>query len=215
MEDFILGLLMSEKLTAYELHVEIKNNYEKICSSSIGHIQRTLKKLHENGFLNLEEVHEGKVVKKVFGITPVGREKFMNWLNNPLDLLKVRNIELGRLLLMGYLTEEQQLANIDRTIADYQEAYAQMLAIEEMIKAQETEPTVHANSEQLKLTLYEKKEDYFDELMASVEETDFLKLTHRLNKFSMLTLKLGTHEIKSTLSWFENLRQELVDKQEK
>jgi len=210
MEDFILGLLMVRKFTAYELHIEIKNNHESICSSSIGNIQRALKKLHGKGFVNLEEVYEGKVVKKVFGITPAGREKFMNWLNNPLDLLKAKNMELGRLLMMGYLTEEQQLANIDRTIAGYKEAYGYVMAIEEMVKSQEAEATANASLEQARIAMYEQNKDYFDELMDSVEETDFLKLTRSLNKFAMLTLKLGIDEIKFSLDWFENLKKELL-----
>jgi len=215
MEDFILGLMMIRKFTAYELHIEIKNNHVDICSSSIGNIQRALKKLHGKEFVNLEEVHEGKVVKKVFGITPAGRERFMNWLNNPLDLLKAKNMELGRLLLMGYLTEEQQLANIDCTIAAYKKSYEYVIAIEEAVKAQEAEETANASLEQARIALYEQNKDYFDELMDSVEETDFLKLAYSINKFSMLTLKLGIDEIKFNLNWFENLRKDLAAERER
>jgi len=215
MEDFILGLLMIRRLTAYGLHTEIKNNYEGICSNSVGNIQRALKKLLEKGFVSLEEVHEGKVIKKVFGITPAGRERFMTWLNNPLELLKVKNMETGRLLLMGYLTEAQQLANIERTIADYKEAYKYMSAIEEMVQTEIAKVTAHSSLEQARLDLYKQDKDYYDELMDSVEETDFLKLTHNINKFVMLTLKHGADEVKFNLDWFESLRKELVAEMDK
>ena len=210
MEHFILGILMMNKLTAYELHSLIKNNYQGICSYSIGNIQRALKKLHEKTFVSMEEVMEGKVVKKIFSITPVGRVNFMTWLNNPIDLLKAKNIEVGRLLLLGFLTKEQQLANIDIAIKDHKQAYEYLKAVEVAIEERLAKEEASGGHEQFMLDLYADNKEYFDELLDSVEEDDFLKLFASMSKFANLTLKLGIDETKFTLDWFVNLREELA-----
>lgn len=210
MENFILGLLMINRFTAYEIHSVIKNNYEGICSPSIGNIQRALKKLHEKGFVSMEEVMDGKVVKKIFSITPVGRTNFMTWLNNPIDLLKAKNLEIGRLLLLGFLTKEQQLANIDIAIKDHIEAYGYLKAVEEAIAERLADEEASGGREQFMLNLYADNKEYIDELMDSVEEDDFLTLFNSMSKFANLTLKLAIDETKFTLKWFENLREELA-----
>ena len=211
MEDFILGLLMVNKLTAYDLHTVIKNNYEGIYSHSIGNIQRALKKLHEKELVTLEEVHEGKVVKKVFGITPAGRTRFMTWLNNPIDLLKAKNMELGRLLLLGFLTKEQQLANIDKTIADYKEAHSYMQAVEDAVTAQLEDMARNNGTDQAYLDHLVDYPKYMTELMDSVEESDYVSLMRDVRKFGIITLKYGFAQIKFELEWFENLRKELTE----
>ena len=208
MEHFILGLLMLHKLTAYELHVQIRDNYEGICSHSIGNIQRALKKLHEKGLVALEEVREGKVIKKIFGITPEGRAHFMKWLNHPIAITKVKNMELGRLLLLGFLTKEQQLANIDRVIQDLKEASEYMKAVEAAIKAEIKEA---GDIEQARLDHFNEHEDYMEDLLNSVETDDYLDLLRNVNKFGILTFQHGVAEIKFNLEWFENLRKELSE----
>ena len=210
MENFILGLLMINKFTAYDLYSLIKNNYNGICSSSIGNVQRALKKLHEKAFVHMEEVKDGKVVKKIFSITPVGRMNFMTWLNNPIDLLKAKNIEIGRLLLLGFLTKEQQLANIDIAIKDHKEAYEYLLAVQVAVDERLAEEEASGGQEQFVLSVYAENKEYVDELLDSVEEDDFLRLFKSMSKFANLTLKLGIDETKFTLEWFESLREELA-----
>lgn len=215
MENFILGLLMLRKLTAYELHVMIRDNYEGICSSSIGNIQRALKKLHEKGFVSLEEIHDGKVVKKIFSITPTGRTTFMQWLNNPIDLMKVKNMEIGRLLLLGFLTKEKQLANIDLLIQDLREASEYMKAIEAAVKVQiEEAGSAEQVVEQVGSMLSNEHPEYMEQLLDAVDADDFLTLVNSVNKFGFITLKHGAAEINFNLEWFENLRKELSDELE-
>jgi len=208
MEDFILGLLMMNKLTAYELHTTIKNNYEGICSHSIGNIQRALKKLHEKGHVSLTEVHEGKVVKKIFSITPTGRERFMMWLNSPLELLKAKNMEVGKLLLMGFLTPGQQLANIDKTIVDYREAYGYMKAVEDEATAAHEEVSATGGLEQHFIKHLEAQ--YIEEMLASVETDNYSEVINNVNKFAWFTLRFAVAQMKFELEWFESLREELV-----
>ena len=206
MEYFILGLLMLRKLTAYELHTIIKGNYQDICSDSIGNIQRALKKLYKKGLVTLEEINSGKVIKKIFSITPVGRAEFMTWLDNPIKISKAKNMELGRLLMLGFLTKEQQFANIDQVIQDLSEAYEYLKVIEATIKVQAEET---GDVEQLQLVCFSEDQVYLKEFLDAVEADDFLEVLKSASKFSYLTLKYGIAEVKFNLEWFENLRKEL------
>ena len=214
MEDFILGLLMINKSTAYELHTLIKNNFEGIYSHSIGNIQRALKKLHEKEQVTLEEVHEGKVVKKVFGITPAGRTRFMTWLNKPIDLMKVKNMALGNLLLLGFLSQEEQLANIDKTISDYKEAIAYLELVEETVITQHEMATEQGGVEKIYLEHQKNNEPYIAQLMDAVESDDYFALMHSVARFQKITLRFGMDQIKFELDWFEKLRKELTEEED-
>ena len=210
MEYFILGLLMVRKLTAYELHTMIKKNYQSICSHSIGNIQRALKKLHEKGLVTLEEINEGKVVKKIFSITPEGRGRFMKWLNNPIEITKAKNKEFGRLLLLGFLTKEQQLANIESVIQDLKDEYNYLTAIEATFDPQIGECNDKTVQSAL-ATYFTEPTEYIEELFDFVETNDFLELARNISKFRFLTLKLGIAEVKFHLEWFECVRDELLE----
>ena len=203
MEHFILGLLMVYQLTAYELHNLIKSNYQGICSHSIGNIQRALKKLHEKELVMMTEVRDGKVVKKVFSITPKGRAAFMKWLNNPIAITKAKNMEIGRLLLLGFLTKEQQLANIEIVIEDLKGEY-------EYMKAIETHVAEAGDTHQAVVDYLKEDHDYMEELLDAVETDDLFELVNNINKFGMMTLKHGIAQVQFNLEWFENLRAELV-----
>ena len=209
MEDFILGLLMVSRLTAYQIHIAIKTNYEGICSSSIGNIQRALKKLHEKGYISLEETQEGKVLKKNFSITLEGRKRFMQWLSEPLDLLKVKNMEHGRMLLMGFLSKEKQMENINITISKYKEAYNYMKSIEEDYKKLSKEEINSIVCKQ-----YEENKEELDKTISFVGKEDHFDLFANIRKYSAATLKLGIDEIEFSLKWFENFKKELEKEME-
>ena len=204
MEDFILGLLMGNQLTAYELHVAIKNNYKDVCSDSIGNIQRALKKLHEKGHVSLEEVKEGKVVKKIFSITKEGRSRFLEWLRHPVAINKVKNMELGRLLMLGFLSPLEQLENIEKVVADLKEEQIYLQKIKEEIEALES------GGEEVRTAFYEKSKTYLDELIQSVSYDSFASIQKSTSKFSTLVLKFAIDANRFELDWFENLRVELA-----
>ena len=208
MDYFILGLLMVRKFTAYELHTMIKKNYQRICSHSIGNVQRALIKLYEKGLVTQEEISEGKVVKKIFSITLEGREEFMKWLNNPIEITKAKNMEVGRLLLLGFLSKEQQLANLESAIQDLKTEYEYLLEIKANFESQFGEYGDQA-AQVVFATYFSDPNEYVEELLDSAGSDDFLELARNISRFRFLTLKLGIAEVKFHLEWFENLRDEL------
>ena len=202
MEYLILGLLMVRKLTAYELHVIFKNNYQDICSDSIGNIQRALKKLNGSGQVLFHNFVEKGVNKNRYEITAAGRKSFLEWLNQPLDLTKAKNMELGRLLLLGFLPKADQLAAIEESIKEIRIKYDYLKAIEEVIKQDGSAIQNH-------LAYFQQNEAYCQGLLAAVEGDDLEEVMTNVDYFGKLTLKLGLDTMKFYLDWFEKLKGEL------
>ena len=213
MESLILGLLMIAQLTAYELHAHIKDNYQGIVSPSLGNVQRALKKLEEKGLVTKQEVMSGKVTKKIFTITKTGRTDFMTWLNNPLDLARANNPGVGRLLMLGMLTREQQIANIDFEIADLREGIAFLETVSANLAVQYQNANEIGGLVQLHQLQYQQNSEFYDELLEAVGVDDYPTLMLNINEFGEYTLQLGLAELKFSLEWFESLRNELVAKQ--
>ena len=68
MDKIILGILMLNRMTAYEIKNVIKLSYKSICSDSLGSIQAALKKLFDLDMVTFEEVVENGVNKKRYAI---------------------------------------------------------------------------------------------------------------------------------------------------
>ncbi|MCL2558929.1 MAG: PadR family transcriptional regulator [Turicibacter sp.] len=210
MENLILGLLMIAQLTAYELYAHIKNNYEGIASPSLGNVQRALKKLEEKGYVTKREVMNGKVTKKIFTITMDGRTNFMKWLNRPLNFGKVNNPELGKMLMLGMLTHEQQIANLDGVIADFREAVEYLKVVESSLEQQYRNADEHGGLVHLHQLQYKEHPEFYDDLLAVVDAPDYPTLMLNINKFGHYTLQHGIAEVKFNLDWFEKLREKLI-----
>ena len=220
MEKFILGLLMVYSYTAYELHVLIKNNYQGICSHSIGNIQRALKKLAEAGSVTSVSVVDNEVNKKIYTITPEGRKVFLEWLDHPLEIQKSKNMEVSRLLLMGFLDDEQQMARIEEAIEETKKEYEYLLAIKEAHEEGLKRFSQFESNEALTkayLAQVGKRvgEEFINELVQSSPVDSFQETLVRVNKFGELTLQFGLNECEFILNWLIKLKKILEDDQRK
>lgn len=197
---------MPNKLSAYELQQLIKKNYDSICSHSIGNIQRALKILHNKGFVIFNEAAEGKVVKKIFEITPAGRAHFMGWLGSPLSMTKARNMEIGKFLLLGFLPHAKRLDTINGQIKELEEDLEYLESIEAAVSAMPAESIAAMQKAHV-----DTNKEYIDALLDSVETKDPLVLMADIGKYAHLTLKLGLAEQRFTLEWFQTLRNEMLN----
>lgn len=97
MEKIILGMLMMRGLTIYEMKIFIDNNLDAMCSNSSGSIHTAISKMLEKQLISYEE----KDKKKIYYITAKGRELFNNWILQPMDSTKAKNMELSKLFFFG------------------------------------------------------------------------------------------------------------------
>lgn len=129
MEYLILGLLILSPMTGYELQQFIKKNLALICSHSAGSVQTALSKLEKSGKIMGSETSEGRRTKKIFAITDVGRSAFSDWIAQPMQADKVKNMELSRLFFAGLAKPEERFAAIRDYIRQMEETKSMLSAI--------------------------------------------------------------------------------------
>lgn len=139
MEYLVLGLLILSPMTGYELQRFIKQNLALICSHSAGSVQAALAKLEREGYITANETTQGKRRKKTFSITPTGHTVFSDWVAQPMQADKVKNMELSRLFFLGLAKPEERAAAIRDYIRQMEVTEAVLRAIrEQFLQTQET-----------------------------------------------------------------------------
>lgn len=140
MEYLILGLLILSPMTGYQLQQFIKKNLALICSHSAGSVQTALSKLEREGKILARETAEGRRRKKCFAVTEAGRAAFSDWVAQPMQADKVKNMELSRLFFAGLAQPEQRLAAIRDYIAQMEQTKEVLQAIREHFLRMKEQP---------------------------------------------------------------------------
>lgn len=116
MDTIILGLLLLKSRSLYELRDRIGKGLNLMYSSSTGSIQAALKKLLQNGYVVYEEKTENGKYKKIYSITPAGREYFGEWVNSPMQAGGNKDPELAKLYFMGLSEKETRIERLEAYI---------------------------------------------------------------------------------------------------
>lgn len=134
MEYLILGLLMLSPMTGYELQQFIRKNLALICSHSAGSVQTALAKLEKAGRVTARETAEGRRRKKIFSITQTGRDAFSRWVAQPMQVDKIKKMELSRLFFAGLAQPEERTAAIRAYIRQVEQTRGTLCAIRESFR---------------------------------------------------------------------------------
>jgi len=79
--EVLLGLLAIEPMSGYDLGLTIRGSVGYFWNESYGQIYPNLKKLANDGFVSCKtERQKGKPDRRIYSITPKGRERLMTWL---------------------------------------------------------------------------------------------------------------------------------------
>ena len=201
MEKLILGILMLSRLTIYEIHMAIKQNFQSMCSASIGSIQAAIKKLLENNMITCKEFVEKSVNKKKYSITDSGRSYFLQWLKTPADLTKSKNMELGKLLFMGLVPAEERLALVDEIIIKMEE---ELSGLENIYK------NIEASDEKNQALVQLKKDpEYQRGILDATNCRNISDSVNDIESFETLTLQLGIDSIKFYIQWFKTAKAKI------
>lgn len=198
MDKIILGILMLKRLTAYEIRNVIRQNYSSMCSDSLGSIQVALKKLLEAGFVTCSEFVENGVNKKRYSITDLGRSNFMDWLKTPMDMSKTKNMDLGKLLLMGLVPAKERVVLLNQILQKLNKELGELM---EILKA-----TEHWDEKDQVLAEMENDTDYRLGIQNATQQTDMEKNIDSIRYFENMTLQFGIAEVKFQIEWFSKLR---------
>lgn len=99
----ILGILMTNKCTSYDIKKKLDHSVNMFYSTSYGSLQPALKKLHKNGMVIFTEIVENGRLKKIYEITDKGRLHFNDWISKDIELDKIKDITLLRIFFLDSL----------------------------------------------------------------------------------------------------------------
>lgn len=183
MEFIILGLLHFNPMTGYEIGSFIKSNLALICSSSAGSVQSALKKLVVSGNISFEESVENGKNKKIFSITDKGREVFGEWIQKPMQVEKVKNMELSKLFFLGFAEQKSRREAIVSYIKQLQTVREQLIVIQQVVGK--------IKQEQLAKT--------------TIQDTEGVLV------FQNYTLQYGIDSAEFEINWYQKLLNEMEE----
>lgn len=198
MDKIILGILMLKRLTAYEIRSIIRQNYSAMCSDSLGSIQAVLKKLLKAGYVTCSEYVENGVNKKRYSITDLGRADFMSWLKTPMDMSKTKNMDLGKMLLMGLVPAAERVTLLDEILQKLKQDLHELMKIQTTIE--------HCDGKNQMLSEMESDTEYRVGIQNATNQTDMEINIDGIRYFENMTLQFGIAEAKFQIEWFSKLR---------
>ena len=114
----LLALLAKEPAHGYELKLALEQTFgQAYPSPNIGQIYVTLKRLEQDGLVRSEDVEQTtRPNKRVYELTPAGREALRAWVGEPSDGPRVRDEFFIKLILapMAGLADRMELMNSQR-----------------------------------------------------------------------------------------------------
>ena len=124
----LLGLLTRKPMHGYELHqlFTAPSPLERVWHLGMSQMYKLLKELEDLGHVEVSlQEQDSRPDKKVYHVTPSGREAFSRWLQTPVSGIRLIRIEfLGKLFLAQALGPEM----IERVVDIQREACEALLA---------------------------------------------------------------------------------------
>jgi len=102
----ILGMLLNEDLTGYDIKKFVENGIGVFYKASYGSLYPALKKLTEKGYLDMYEEPRGGRQKKFYKLTDEGKKIFMDWLASPMNVLDGANAHLAKVYFFDKIPSE-------------------------------------------------------------------------------------------------------------
>ncbi len=103
--------------SGYDIKKIFDSSMQFYWNATFPQIYRTLARLHDDGLLNMEVIQqEDNPNKKVYTITPQGREELKCWIGKPLEIQKYRNEMLVQITLADRLENEQFVNMLEQYI---------------------------------------------------------------------------------------------------
>jgi DNA-binding PadR family transcriptional regulator len=114
----LLALLAKESAHGYELKLALEQTFgEAYPSPNIGQIYVTLKRLEQDALVCSQDVEQTtRPNKRVYELTPAGREALQSWVAEPSDGPRIRDEFFTKLVLapMAGLADRMELINSQR-----------------------------------------------------------------------------------------------------
>jgi len=105
-EYVVLGMVLHEPLTGYDIKKEIEAGIGNFYKASYGSLYPALKKLTDKGYMALTEQTQVGRLKKYYMATDLGKTAFWEWLASPVDVNSGTASMLARIFFFGELPRD-------------------------------------------------------------------------------------------------------------
>jgi PadR family transcriptional regulator, regulatory protein AphA len=144
LEYAILGFIQHKSLSGYDLKRVFDTSVRHFWQADQSQIYRTLNKLTHQGWAEMEVIEQSdRPDRKIYHITPAGREELRGWLSGPLPDEPYRSASLVQVFFSGQLSDKEILAKFEAAAAYFRE----MLARYEHVPGQLDELAQMVNSQ--------------------------------------------------------------------
>jgi DNA-binding PadR family transcriptional regulator len=109
----ILGLLAMRPLAGYDIKAIVDRSTRFFWAASYGQIYPELRRLEAEGLVQGEDAPNGGRQRRVYSLTPAGREALVEWLLGPTVTIELRDESLLRLFFADSLPKEHALMLLD------------------------------------------------------------------------------------------------------
>jgi len=149
--------------------------------------------------VTFEELVEKGVNKKRYAITDIGQKALIEWIRVPIDISKTKNLDIGKLLFMGYVSENEQKNLIDKIIHSLEEEYTALKKLRESIRVED---------ERTALKNYLLMDTEYQERIKSLNKgNDISESIKEISKFTVATLDYGIDITAFNIEWFKKLKK--------
>jgi len=200
MDMLILGLLMIKRHTVYDIRNIVRQFFQSMCSDSMGSIRSAVQKLLEAELVTVTEYVERSVNKRKYAITDKGRQQFLEWLHTPANLSLPKNIELAKLLNMGFVATEERARLFDEMILLLESTLSRLQGVQSAIQIEEGKATA--------ITYWEADVEYLEGIKKTLNNPDVTQLANAIGDFQMLSLQYEIDITKFQIEWFRKLRNQ-------
>lgn len=134
LEFIILGLLMSGRLSGYDMKKTMDSSVGLFYSASFGSLYPALKRMTDKGLIIVIEVESSSKNKKLYELQPSGKDAFLNWLAEPLELS--RNELLSKLFFYDHLPADIRVQRLNEYEYKIANEIGRLRAVEQIVKGQ-------------------------------------------------------------------------------
>ena len=206
MENIILSLLLLKSTTIYEMRTYIQKVLSTVCSDSLGSMQIAIKKLLEKGYVSVTEYVENNTLKKQYSITPEGVEYYKTWAGTPINIQKMKSMEVGKIFFLGIAPGERRVEFLKSYIADLEGEHEKLLVIKDYVDKTQTTST-ERNTKRI-------KEDpaLVNNLLEVSGEKNIEQVVTNIDNYQVYMLEYGLERMKADLDFYKKiLKRELKE----
>ncbi len=136
LEHAILGFLNYRPYSGYDLKKIFDTTVRHFWPADQSQIYRTLSRMSKKGWTEIEVIRqESRPDRKLYHITPEGKEAFHHWLTTPLPAEPQRSADMIQVFFAGMLSDEENLAIFERAAESMRAGLAHYAQIPREIEA--------------------------------------------------------------------------------